>query len=307
MIIKIYKFFDDIFITRILMDLVAWIKVKLISKKINPIILKNIEWINEMDIPYEWFIEKKKKWISWIARLKNAEHFLELVIESHINYLDEIILVDNKSTDNTKNICNKMVLKYPDKIKFYEYNYEVVCYWNNFIPKINSIHSLWYYYNWCFSKSKYKYVMKLDDDNLLIPDVWEKIREYIINKEPNRYIAYWWYNLLSKNWKIWICENNLYSGKLGDHWICPVSEYTFHTQWKECEIFNHNYFFKRFFLAFFHLKYLKNNDYWLHNMISTNIWLEHKNNILDSKIIDLNKILNNKNIIYINKKLNKYR
>jgi len=48
------------------------------------------------------------------------------VIESYLSFVDEIILVDNLSTDKTKEICLKLQKKYPDKIKFYTYPYEVV-------------------------------------------------------------------------------------------------------------------------------------------------------------------------------------
>jgi hypothetical protein len=33
--------------------------------------------------------------------------------------------------------------------------------------------------------------MKLDDDNLLIPEKWKNIRKYVLEKKINKYIAYW--------------------------------------------------------------------------------------------------------------------
>jgi hypothetical protein len=55
-----------------------------------------------MNIDYSWFTEKKKSGISWVARLRNSDDFLLEVIESHIPFLNEIILVDNVSSDSTK-------------------------------------------------------------------------------------------------------------------------------------------------------------------------------------------------------------
>lgn len=301
-----YKYLEKIIFLRYLKDLLDSIKLKINAKKVNPNNLINIEWIKDMNIPYNWFIEEKKMWISWVARLKNAEDFLEVVIESHIQFLDEIILVDNKSIDNTKNICLRLVKKYPTKIKFFEYNYNVKSLWNYNILE-NSIESLAYYYNWSFSKSSYKYVMKLDDDNLLIPEKWKKIKNYVMNKQPNKYISYWWYNLFKKWSMIWICKNDMYSWKNWDHWIYPVSEYSYYIQsniWL-CEQLSHNLIFKRFNLSFFHLKYLKKH-YWLNNIISTEIWKKQKKKIENSDILDLKSYTNETNINFIYKVQNKY-
>ena len=71
--------------------------------------LKNVEWIEEYNIEKgSLYWENKKNWISWFARLKNWWDFLEQVIESHLPFMDEIILVDNDSTDNTWEICQNL-------------------------------------------------------------------------------------------------------------------------------------------------------------------------------------------------------
>lgn len=299
--IKLYEYFEKIYFLRYIKDILDWFKLKIFSKKLDINILKNIEWIKDMDIPYNWFIENKKVWISWVARLKNAEDFLKIVVESHINFLDEIILVDNKSIDNTKKICLELMNKYPNKIKFYEYNYDVKSLWN-YNVLANSLESLAYYYNWAFSKSTYKYVMKLDDDNLLIPRKWKEIRKYVIDKKPNRYISYWWYNLLKKWDNIWICKSDIYSWKNWDHWIYPISEYSYYTQsniWL-CEQLNHNLIFKRFNFSFYHLKYLK-KGFWLNNCISTSIGEEKKKIVNNSEIININNMnINKSDIKFIN-------
>ena len=91
-------------------------------KKWNFRWLLNIEQQTEYNISKENFhSENKKNGVSLFARLKNAEEFLEITIESHINYYDEIILVDNNSEDSTELICRNLQKKYPNKIKFYIY------------------------------------------------------------------------------------------------------------------------------------------------------------------------------------------
>ena len=79
--------------------------------------LQNIEWLPEYNIPAKTFNwELKRDGISAYARLKNASDFLEVSVTSLIDYVDEIILVENGSTDNTREICNSLHKKYPGKI-----------------------------------------------------------------------------------------------------------------------------------------------------------------------------------------------
>lgn len=299
---RLYWYFDGIVWSRWCMDIVAGTVRKIRAKPVLRELLKNIEDIEEMHIPYKWFTENKPLGISGVARLKNAEDFLELVIESHLPFLNEIILVDNMSTDNTKTICKKLQKKYPEKIKFYEYNYPVFPIWSNNGVQSQSIHSLAYYYNWCFAKSKYKYVMKLDDDNLLLPEKWNAIRNCILKHKPNKFCAYWWFNILKKDDMIWICEWDKYSWKYWDHWIYPVSKYTFYTQNDLCEQLNHNLFFKRFDFSFLHLKYLK-RMFGLHNCVWTSVAKERNSLIKNSEILDFGTVIKNKTVLETVQKL----
>ncbi len=301
--IKLYQKLDLFSPTRYLMDIVSYLKRRNSIAEITENELTNIEWIKEMNIPISWFTEKKPLWISWVARLKNGDDFLEKVIESHIHFLDEIILVDNQSIDNTREICLKLQKKYPEKIKFFEYNYDVYPPWTEECIASNSIHSLAYYYNWCFSKTKYQYVMKLDDDNLFLAEKWQKLRKYILKNRPNKYLVYWWYNLIKdKKWKKWIPINYKYSGKYWDHWIYKVSKQTYYIQWKYFEEFKNNLFYMRNGFSFFHLKFLK-KQFWFSNLRASNYTKEYKNKIHTKILTNLTDFFDKKIIDYLNNKL----
>ena len=95
--------------------------------------------------------------------------------------MDEIILVDNGSTDNTWEICKQLTKKYSDKIKIYQYNFDIPKLGSNefkYTPE-NSIHSFSYFSNRVLSKVSYKYVLKIDDDHLVIPNIIEKLTDDI--------------------------------------------------------------------------------------------------------------------------------
>ncbi len=281
-----------------LFDFLSYIKRKTNIKIIDKSLITNIEWITEYNIPIERFYKGKPIGISWVARLKNADYFLKKCLESHIPFIDELILVDNKSTDKTKDICKELKNKYPNKVKFYEYPYIVnpPSDENDQIPT-NSIHSLAYYYNWCFSKTKYSHVMKVDDDNFLIKEKWWEIRKQSLSSKKY-YNIYWGINLIKDaDWKIWTPKWYEFSWKYWDHGIYPVSPYTYYIQWKECEVFLNNLKYKRFSFSFFHLKFLK-PGFGFHNLKNDNYAKCYKENIRKPILYNFKAILewNDKNI-----------
>lgn len=287
MIAKITQVLDLFPPTRFIIDLLYYLKRKITVSEVTEEILTNIEWIEEMNIPVSWFTKEKPLWISGVARLKNGDDFLEKVIESHLPFLDELILVDNMSTDKTKEICLSLKKKYPQKIKFFEYKYDVFPPWTEEKIETNSLHSLAYYYNWCFSKTKYSHVMKVDDDNLLIPERFKKIREKSLKSE--HYNIYWWYNIIKdRKWQLWIPSKYKYSWRYWDHGIYKPSEKTYYTQWENFEIFANSLFYIRHWFTFFHLKFLKKWQGFT-NLSESNYTKEYKNKINTLIAIDLVK------------------
>lgn len=297
MIQNLYKLYTDFIwfmlkyrITTRLIDILSYCKRKLLQKKVPEEILHNIEWFKEYDIPSDRFYVNKPRWLSGVARLKNAEHFLELCMESHLPFLDELILVDNESTDKTKEICKKLQKKYPDKIKFYEYPFYTIpaWEWNGKIPT-NSIHSLAYHYNRSFSKAKYSHVMKVDDDNFLIPEKRKDIRESSITSR--KYNIYRWINLIKdKKWNIWVPVWYEYSWDRWDHGIYPVSPYNYYIQWEKYEVFKTNLIFKRHWFSFFHLKFLK-STHGFHNLPNNSFRKWYENRIKRWYIYNFKQIL----------------
>lgn len=267
---KLYKLLLNYKITCFFIDILSWIYRSVTIKNIDPNIIKNLEWVTSYNIDLNWFYKEKNKWISGVARLKNGDDYLEKVIESYINYLDEIILVDNQSNDNTWKICTELQAKYPDKIKVFSYEYDVIGAISKTSPPTNSIHSLAYYYNWSFAKSQYEYVMKIDDDNLMIPEKMAQIRKSVLSWKRKRYNIFHGINVIKAGNQIAVSWDIIYAGFYGDHWIYPVSPQTYYLQSERCEVFKNPYLYKRFGLSYFHLKFIKKN------MWCSNYWDENK-------------------------------
>lgn len=252
-------------------DNIKWfIKKWYNTTKVDKNLLMNKEWIEHMNISinsFNW--NKRKMWLSWFARLKNADHYLYKCIKTHIDYYDEIVLIDNQSTDKTKEICKKLKREFPNKIKFYEYDYEVYFWWSEQHKQTpsNSIHSLSYYYNWSLSKTSYKYISKIDDDNFMIWEKLWKIRSKILtDQSKNSYYYYSWINTIKENniYKILDDLDIKYIWLYWDHWFFPVNEYTYFIQNNNCEEFKCNLKYNWQWFIFIHLKFLKPNNWVMH-------------------------------------------
>lgn len=239
---------------------------------------ENRENIPEYFIDKEaFYFNKRKNGISLFARLKNGEDFLEATILSQEPFFDEIILVDNNSSDSTQDICQKLISQFPKKIKFYQYIPEVYWVWN---PKWSStfddsIHALSYYYNWTLSKTTCKYVAKLDDDivvydEILLKSITDNIRENWINYLqiiPQLNVHY-----INGDLKTPILQPHSkilppIAGLYLDHGIFPISEKTYFVNDKNMETFIFPYKVKISSIWFMHLKWMKNGiRNWTWNM-----------------------------------------
>jgi glycosyltransferase involved in cell wall biosynthesis len=114
-----------------------------------------------------------KKWIkpngiSVLIAAQNEEKTIKMCVESFLEFGDEIIIVTNGSTDNTRDICRELVKKYSDKVQFYDK------------PELPDL-----YHNRAFalSKAKYRWVMRGDADYIAYND---KDGKYSIRNLRNR-------------------------------------------------------------------------------------------------------------------------
>lgn len=231
---------------------------------------ENKEGNTEFNISRDAFdSSKRKNGIALFARLKNSQDFLEISIESFLPLVDEIILVDNNSSDGTPEICKKMQSKYSEKIKFFMYTPDVATYghpdWNT-IPN-DSIQSMAYYYNWTLSKTSYKYVAKLDDDLIafdqnFLKEIFQNIRKNGLKRLeifPQFNISYGEMNSfqipIQGSSKILPFFGWLYL----DHGVFPISPQTYFIRDISCESFIFPFWVHVNKACIFHLKGLKKN------------------------------------------------
>ena len=143
-------------------------------------------------------------------RAKNEALSVGQCIESCIDFLDELIITYNDSGDETAEIIQKYADMYPNKIRAYHYKPHIINAYEEFFYnlqrevtkeeileifkgdtiKSNSIHNLANYYNFGYTKTSYKYYVKIDADQIYFTEKILKIKTALCNP---------WINYISQN------------------------------------------------------------------------------------------------------------
>ena len=124
----------------------------------------------------------KRQGVSAMLRVKNEESKIYYSLKSIYNVFDEIVIVDNASTDRTVEIVREFKAHEDkrEKIKIHFYPFRVArCGDENYATPEDSVHSLAYYYNWALSKCSCRYVCKWDGDMVLRREARESFRGFL--------------------------------------------------------------------------------------------------------------------------------
>lgn len=139
-------------------------------------------------------MRKLKDGLSGIIRAKNEARFLGSCIDSCIDSLDELIVVYNDCSDNTEKILAEKLKQYPDKLKVYPFNHNILSHnlskeefeYAISLPEDSvRLHST--QCNYALSKVSYKYAMKIDPDQIYFADEIAKWRDvcYMVKVQNN--------------------------------------------------------------------------------------------------------------------------
>ena len=93
--------------------------------------------------------QKRKPGISVLIATQNEEALVSLSLRSFLDFGDELVVVDNGSTDHTIEIVTDLASQYPDKIRFFHR------------PELPDL-----YHNRQFAleQSRYEWIMRADSD-----------------------------------------------------------------------------------------------------------------------------------------------
>lgn len=127
---------------------------------------------------------ERKDGLSGLIRTRNEASLLGPCIDSCIDALDELIVICFDCTDNTLEVLEEKRRQYPDKLRVFEYNHKVLAFdltQEEFeLAKALPDDSPRLYGNLCNlgkSKARYKYLTKIDADQLYFADELKKWRD----------------------------------------------------------------------------------------------------------------------------------
>jgi glycosyltransferase involved in cell wall biosynthesis len=116
-----------------------------------------------------------RKTYSAMVRVRNEEEFLLASVESIVDLVDEVVLIDNCSTDATPKLIDELVRAYPTKVRSYEYPHDVARYGaeNEELAATfggrRSRRLLANYYNWSLRRCHEPFILKWDGDTVALP------------------------------------------------------------------------------------------------------------------------------------------
>lgn len=137
-----------------------------------------------------WVGRHGQKQISAMVRVRNEEEFLYASVQSIADCVDEIVIVDNLSTDRSPLIIEALRRERPDKVVCYRYPYEV-----RKVGRENwelaaspegrsSPHLSANYYNWCMQRCTKPFILKWDGDMIAADTFSASIREWRLADRP---------------------------------------------------------------------------------------------------------------------------
>ncbi len=109
--------------------------------------------------------------ISAYLRTRNGADFVEATIRSHIETYDEIVAVYNQCEDDTGEILARLAQEFSPKIRVFHYTDRVqpLGSQGHATTAANAPESMVNYSNFALSQTRFRVVVKLDDDHLSIP------------------------------------------------------------------------------------------------------------------------------------------
>ncbi len=199
--------------------------------------------------------------ISGILRLKNAESFLEQVVDAFIPYLDELVAVYADCDDATPEILQQLLVRYPTKLRIFKYPSSVASIRTREHHMVGrfSPESIANYYNWGFQKASYSIVTKIDHDHLPMGTAFADAVEMIRRTKPRHFLyTYSGLNICrNKRGELGVPVHHIFCG-IGDHWFVDVGDdlYFEHLPRYENLVFDRKRSRKHLGLCYWHLKTL---------------------------------------------------
>jgi len=132
--------------------------------------LSNLEGHTEFDITWPWVRGPLRAGSTAVLRVKNEAESMPFVLPPLLRAMDAVLVVDNGSVDGTAEITRETAERagLAPKLTQAEYPFDVARAGAEHLAVHElSVHSLSYFYNWCFAQVDTRYSFKWDGDMVL--------------------------------------------------------------------------------------------------------------------------------------------
>ena len=133
-------------------------------------VINNVEGRQDFDVKWQWSEQPVVPGITAVLRVKNESRTIPYCLPSILKAVDEVVLVDNDSTDGTVELAVETArrLDRAGQLIVKHYPFEIArCGPEHLATPERSLHSLAYFYNWSFSHVRTRYSLKWDGDMVL--------------------------------------------------------------------------------------------------------------------------------------------
>lgn len=201
--------------------------------------------------------DSRKPGISAFMRLKNEEQFVEATVESIVHCVDELVIVHNGCTDRTPEIIESCRLRYPDKIRIFEYKPKVFpcASAEHRLEPMGSPHSVVNYYNYALAKTTRKIAIKVDGDELYLDKPFRQLAHDLRSGNCSTPIGVQGINLWDEIDGIFVNASHPVMADI-DKGFFTVSPRTFFVHYRHYELFTYAYE-RSAGIVFYHLKGMK--------------------------------------------------
>jgi glycosyltransferase involved in cell wall biosynthesis len=161
----------------------------------DPGILFRSHTITNIEGIEDFFVTRSEKHlrpgITALIRAKNESQIIQRCLESIAPVFEEIVFIDNASSDDTKSIALEFATRLPrrqhTKMRVFDYPFEVArCGPEHYATNADSVRSLVYYYNWSLAQVTTDYVVKWDADMVCAPENRKILRRELLHARKSR-------------------------------------------------------------------------------------------------------------------------
>jgi sulfotransferase famil protein len=158
----------------------------------NAPVLANREGLADFNVRWAWLDGPVEPGFTAVVRVKNEARSLPWVLPALLGAVRRVVLVDNGSTDGSAAVAQRAAAAagLADRLEVHSYPFAIArCGDEHLGTPTDSVHSLAYFYNWCFSHVRTGYALKWDGDMVLTDTLAGALRDLAWQLEASEVVV----------------------------------------------------------------------------------------------------------------------